>query len=109
MYKTKFAKCIKRNFPNLLNEISTKYETKFPKKYKTKFPKYINTDDVEAMIRTLLPSTNVQLTLIQVTQTKEMKLVLSRPHGTLDMPERRYPENAERFVPIIGNMLPRNG
>ena len=68
-----------------------------------------STDHVEATIRTLIPSTNCQLTSIQVPQTKRNETRVVAQHGALDMPERRYPENTERFVNIIANMVPRNG
>lgn len=54
------------------------------------------TDDVEATIRTLFPSTNGQLTSTQANRN-ETRVVAE--HGALNMPDRRYPENAERFVP----------
>ncbi len=54
------------------------------------------TDDVEATIRTLFPSTNGRVTSTQ-TNRNETRVVAE--HGALDMPDRRYPENAESFVP----------
>jgi hypothetical protein len=51
------------------------------------------TDDVEATIRTLFPSTNGQ------TEADRNETRVVAEHGALNTPDRRYPENAERFVP----------
>ena len=52
------------------------------------------TDDVEATIRNLFPSTNGQRTSTQANQYENHV-----EHGALNMPDRRNPETAERFLP----------
>jgi hypothetical protein len=49
------------------------------------------TDDVEATIRTLFPSRNGQA------NRNEIRVVAE--HDALNTHDRRYPANAERFVP----------
>ena len=52
-----------------------------------------STNDVEAAIRTLFPSTNGS------TQANRDETRVAAEHGALNMPDRRIPENTERFVP----------
>ena len=52
-----------------------------------------STNDVEAAIRTLFPSTNGS------TQANQDETHVAAEHGVLNMPDRRIPENTERFVP----------
>ena len=52
------------------------------------------TDDVEATIRNLFPSTNGQRTSTQANQYENHV-----EYGALNMPDRRNPETAERFLP----------
>ena len=54
------------------------------------------TDDVEATMRTLFPSTNGQLASIQANRNETRVLA---EHGALSTPDRPYPENTERFMP----------
>ena len=47
------------------------------------------TDDLEATIRTLFPSTNGQ------TEANRNEIPVVAEHDALNTPDRRYPENAE--------------
>ena len=51
------------------------------------------TDDVEATIRTLFPSTNGQ------TEANRIEIRVVAEHDALNTHDRWYPQNAERFVP----------
>jgi hypothetical protein len=51
------------------------------------------TDDVEATIRTLFPSTNGQ------TEANRNEIRVVAEYDALNIPDRWYPQNAERFVP----------